>query len=208
MHESGEYELVMHRHLDEANDNQMIMTSTHRDLSTMVETVATSWFTKQEGSSLGALPIPDPSVIVDDMGGDEDSEEEDDDKFIPDNSDDEADGDDDNDDRPNRQESSTNRASLSAAVISKRVDFSGVYKRTNAVNFEAFVGAQGAGYVQRKLASSMQLTHIITMDGPPFFSKIRLQEKGKLKSAQLCSSVMYCWRCIEYVALSAYRWPA
>lgn len=58
-----------------------------------------------------------------------------------------------------------------------RVDFSGVWKRTNTVNFDAFVGAQGAGYVQRKLAASMALTHTITMD-PPFYSGVRIMKKG------------------------------
>jgi hypothetical protein len=39
------------------------------------------------------------------------------------------------------------------------------------------IGAQGAGFVQRKLAVSVAMTHIITMN-PPELTAFRLQEKG------------------------------
>ena len=38
---------------------------------------------------------------------------------------------------------------------STRVDFSGVWKRDKCENIDAYVGAQGAGFMQRKLAASM-----------------------------------------------------
>ena len=58
-----------------------------------------------------------------------------------------------------------------------KVDFSGVWKRTKAINFDAFTGAQGAGYVQRKLAASIDLKVTITMDSPHLTS-VRIQEDG------------------------------
>jgi hypothetical protein len=67
-------------------------------------------------------------------------------------------------------------SSSSAATIVPRANFSGVWKRGKLVNFEEFAAAQGASYVQRKLASSMTMTHTITMD--PALTVIRLQEKG------------------------------
>lgn len=45
-----------------------------------------------------------------------------------------------------------------------KTDFSGVWKRVKTINFDTFVGAQGASYVQRKLAASMPLTHTLTMN--------------------------------------------
>ena len=177
VHESGNYELVMNRYLDESDENQMIMTSVHRDLNTLTETVATSWFTKGTGT-VPPAPTPNPNVKPsDDNGGMDDGSES--------GSDGEEGEDDDLDalDALEEEEEEGGVVAPSPAIRmtmanTKRVDFSGVYKRTNTVNFEAFVGAQGVGYVQRKLAASMQLTHTITMDGPPFYSKFRLQEKG------------------------------
>jgi hypothetical protein len=55
-------------------------------------------------------------------------------------------------------------------------DLSGVWKRVKTENFEAFFGAQGAGYVQRKIAASSPMTHTITMDA--LLSVFRLQERG------------------------------
>ena len=81
-----------------------------------------------------------------------------------------------------------------------RVDFSGVWKREKCVNVDSYVGnehattssveikpsdlkktlsmlgAQGAGFLQRKLAASIAMTHTITMD--PSFSVVRIQEKA------------------------------
>ena len=59
---------------------------------------------------------------------------------------------------------------------SKRKDLSGIWNRTKSVNFEAVIGATGAGFMQRKIAASMALTHTITMDKA--FTAVRLQEKG------------------------------
>jgi hypothetical protein len=66
--------------------------------------------------------------------------------------------------------------SSSVVAIVPRANFSGVWKRGKLVNFEEFAAAQGASYVQRKLASSMTMTHTITMD--PALTVMRLQEKG------------------------------
>lgn len=60
--------------------------------------------------------------------------------------------------------------------VIKRKDYSGTWQRTKAVNFEAFIGAAGAGYMQRKIAASIPMTHLITMD--PLLQAFRLQEKG------------------------------
>ena len=91
-------------------------------------------------------------------------------------------------------------------ITSARVDFSGVWKRDKCENIDAYVGAQGAGFMQRKLAASMvfkrmlifslivltilftvlnyyilyvyckSMVHTITMD--PSLSVIRIQEKA------------------------------
>ena len=57
-----------------------------------------------------------------------------------------------------------------------RADLSGVWKRVRLVNYENFMGAQGAGFVQRRLAASVAMTHTITMD--PDLTAFRLMEKG------------------------------
>lgn len=64
----------------------------------------------------------------------------------------------------------------SSNTIIPRANFSGIWKRGKLVNFEEFAAAQGASYVQRKLASSMTMIHTITMD--PDLTVIRVQEKG------------------------------
>lgn len=64
----------------------------------------------------------------------------------------------------------------SQGALRKRADLSGVWKRTKCINYENFVGAQGAGYVQRKLAASINMVHTITMDSG--VTAFRLQEKG------------------------------
>eukprot|EP00981_Chlorochromonas_danica_P003816 scaffold725_cov162-Ochromonas_danica.AAC.2 len=61
--------------------------------------------------------------------------------------------------------------------VIQNIDLSGVWQRTKTHNFEAFIGATGAGFMQRKLAAQMALTHTITMD-PPALKAFRLQEKG------------------------------
>lgn len=43
--DDGTFELIMTRSLED-DGNQIVLTSLHRDLTTMVETVATSWFSK------------------------------------------------------------------------------------------------------------------------------------------------------------------
>jgi len=57
-----------------------------------------------------------------------------------------------------------------------RHDLTGVWVRSKQVNFEAFVGAQGAGWAQRKLAAAVPITHYISMDAS--LRAMRLQEKG------------------------------
>lgn len=55
-----------------------------------------------------------------------------------------------------------------------KADFSGVWKRVKTVNFDTFVGAQGASFVQRKLAASMPLTQTLTMN-PDRLDALRFQ---------------------------------
>ena len=50
------------------------------------------------------------------------------------------------------------------APINERQNLSGIWKRIRSENYEEFIGAQGGGYVQRKLASSVSLVHTITMN--------------------------------------------
>lgn len=192
IHDSGLYELETRRHLDEGNPDQLVLISTHRDLNTMEETVATSWFSKTGDAGITA-PIPEGVEEIEDegvgsdAGGDLDSA---DGEGSVDGDEGGADDDEVADEDVGGVPAAI-RATLGATAAPTGVgltrtvttgavsksDFSGIWKRTSAANFEAFVGAQGAGYVQRKLAASMQLTHIITMN-PPYFDKIRLQEKG------------------------------
>jgi len=169
----------MHRCIDESDPTQLIMTSTHRDLNTLVETVATSWFTLNKDLVVPPVPTPNPDVKetevhdeASDTEGESDEEEE------------EEEGPEEEEEEEKEEQDPAgvdlHQQNLSHRAMSTmlRHDFSGTWKRGNTENFEAFVGAQGAGYVQRKLAASMQLTHIITMDGPPYNAQIRLQEKG------------------------------
>lgn len=57
-----------------------------------------------------------------------------------------------------------------------KVDLSGVWKRYKCINYENFLGAQGIGYVQRRLAANISMVHTITMDSQ--LSAFRLQERG------------------------------
>ena len=63
-----------------------------------------------------------------------------------------------------------------AGLPAARSDFSGVWKRVRTENYEDFIGAQGAGFMQRKLAASIALTHTITMSAD--LGLFRLQENG------------------------------
>jgi hypothetical protein len=80
-------------------------------------------------------------------------------------------------DSSNSDSKPTTAAAAPAPAVAGKVDFSGVWQRTKTHNFEAFIGATGAGFMQRKLAAQMALTHTITMD-PPGLQAFRLQEKG------------------------------
>lgn len=68
-------------------------------------------------------------------------------------------------------------ATTSSAAAAVKKDYSGTWKRVKAVNFEAFAAAQGAGYVQRKLAASIEMVVTITMD-TPHLTSVRIQEDG------------------------------
>ena len=67
-------------------------------------------------------------------------------------------------------------ASPTDSARDSRADLSGVWKRVRLVNYENLMGAQGAGFVQRRLAASVAMTHTITMD--PDLTAFRLMEKG------------------------------
>jgi hypothetical protein len=62
------------------------------------------------------------------------------------------------------------------AFPAQKQDLSGTWKRFKTENYEEFIGAQGAGFMQRKLAASIALTHTITMS--PDLGLFRLQENG------------------------------
>eukprot|EP01035_Chromulina_nebulosa_P019498 gene19498-25389_t len=73
--------------------------------------------------------------------------------------------------------SSSTESVISSLVKSyPRLNMSGVWKRTKCINYETFLGAQGAGYVQRRLAANISMIHTITMND--HLSVFRLQEKG------------------------------
>jgi hypothetical protein len=75
-----------------------------------------------------------------------------------------------------RAKGTSSKASAGAGAMVPQANFSGIWKRGKLVNFEEFAAAQGASYVQRKLASSMTMIHTLTMD--PELTVIRIQEKG------------------------------
>ncbi len=65
-----------------------------------------------------------------------------------------------------------------APVVARAIaDLSGIWQRTKTANFEAFVGASGGGFMQRKLAAQMPLTHTITLDATGL-QAVSLHEKG------------------------------
>eukprot|EP00595_Chromulina_sp_UTEXLB2642_P002565 CAMPEP_0196766826 /NCGR_PEP_ID=MMETSP1095-20130614/30908_1 /TAXON_ID=96789 ORGANISM="Chromulina nebulosa, Strain UTEXLB2642" /NCGR_SAMPLE_ID=MMETSP1095 /ASSEMBLY_ACC=CAM_ASM_000446 /LENGTH=430 /DNA_ID=CAMNT_0042131117 /DNA_START=1722 /DNA_END=3011 /DNA_ORIENTATION=- len=72
--------------------------------------------------------------------------------------------------------STTESVNSNEAKSYPRLNMSGVWKRTKCINYEAFLGAQGAGYVQRRLAANISMVHTITMNDS--LSVFRLQEKG------------------------------
>lgn len=152
----------------EGGKTQLVMTSVYRDLITKQETVATLWFDKirespnkppTEPSPLLVVAPPAPIPVSSPRPSDDRAESED--SCSP------------SDLAPASKDAAFKRV-LSTSV---RVDFSGVWKRMTAKNVESFIGAQGGGFVQRKLAASMALQHTITMD-PPFFTGVRIHEKG------------------------------
>lgn len=59
---------------------------------------------------------------------------------------------------------------------SLRVDMSGIWKRIKLENYENFLAAQGASYLQRKLGCSIPMTHTITMSDD--LMVMQLHEKG------------------------------
>jgi hypothetical protein len=75
-----------------------------------------------------------------------------------------------------------------------RLDLSGVWKRVRVDNYEAFLGAQGATFVQRKLAASLPLVHTFTMSKD--LMAFHLTEKG---ACGCCDSIRFC----VYITLRA-----
>ena len=71
----------------------------------------------------------------------------------------------------------TTTSTTTTTTITTHKDFSGVWYRTKSVNLEAVIGASGAGFLLRKIAASLPITHTITMN-PPILNTIRLQEKA------------------------------
>jgi len=86
--------------------------------------------------------------------------------------------------RPTKSSASASASAASAAAgeasaaayPAEKQDLSGTWKRFKTENYEEFIGAQGAGFMQRKLAASIALTHTITMS--PDLGLFRLQENG------------------------------
>ena len=72
----------------------------------------------------------------------------------------------------------TNTAADAGAEQSKRArpNLSGVWKRTSTVDYDKFLLAQGATWVKARLATSIALTHTVTMDKDLRY--FRLAEKG------------------------------
>lgn len=175
VHEAGDFELSLSRRLDDTSDGSEVieLTSIHRDLITKKETKALSWW-KRTGPSPNPpvvltkeqLPVdPEASVMVPEAGGDNESED--------------GGSDSDNDEENTAPSGGKSKVPAFTRALSTapRADMTGIWKRYDTVNYEGFVGAQGAGYVQRKLAASMDLYHTIVMD-PPMYSKFILEEKG------------------------------
>ncbi len=71
----------------------------------------------------------------------------------------------------------SNGATKETGGVVVGMDMSGAWLRKRSVNIEAFLGANGAGFMQRKFAAQMELKHTITMN-PPAFTAVRVQEDG------------------------------
>lgn len=167
VHELNDFELIIKRCFE---NDQIMATMIHRDLSTGQETESSSWFTKTKMPSADlAGPVVEP---LDDQDNDEESSDEESEGDAAEEGD-EVDG----EETETASDLPTRTISLAGKSMVARPDMSGVWKRTNTTNFDNFVGAQGAGFVQRKLAASMALVHTITMN-PPHMSGLQLQEKG------------------------------
>jgi hypothetical protein len=117
------------------------------DLKTLKETTAHSWFAYQGPSTNDPPASVNPEDELDDVAAPEAA-------AAP----------------------AAGAAAAPAAGGAKRKDLSGVWNRTKSVNFEAVIGATGAGFMQRKIAASMALCHTITLD--PTMQAMRMQEKG------------------------------
>ena len=124
-----------------------VQSLTHVDLKTNKETTAHSWFAYQ-----GPSPNQTPASVNPADEGD-DAEE----TAVP-------------------ADTATTGTATANAGGAKRKDISGVWNRTKSVNFEAVIGATGAGFMQRKIAASMALCHTITLDAN--MQAMRMQEKG------------------------------
>jgi hypothetical protein len=185
VHDAGDFEVVLTRKLEDGSDGtpELVLTTLHRDLLTGKETEATIWWHKTGPSpnppvvvpadvvaadaSGGAAPTPAPTSASDAAkggaagsdGDTDDSDEEEDEE----------------DDIKMPLSASANKSHFPRALsTAPRADMTGVWKRVETQNYDAFVGAQGAGYVQRKLAASMALQHTIILD-PPLFSEFTLK---------------------------------
>ena len=174
VHEAGDFEVVLTRKMEDGDDGipEIVLTSLHRDLLTGKETVATIWWKKVE-------PSPNDPVVVSpeliDGSGVDSSTNISADQKQPQDTDGDSSGDEEEDNRSDDIALPVSGNSFPRALsTTPRVDMTGVWKRVEAQNYDAFVGAQGAGYVQRKLAASMALQHTIILN-PPLFSEFTLQ---------------------------------
>jgi hypothetical protein len=71
---------------------------------------------------------------------------------------------------------SAGNARIGTGKKAGRLELSGAWKRTKVENYENFLGAQGATFMQRKLASSLPLVHTFTMSKD--LMVFNLTEKG------------------------------
>jgi len=142
------YELRTWRWLED-DGNSIHTMLTHVDLKTNKETTANVWFAYQGPSPNDRPASVNPADEVDEA----DAEPE-----------------------AGAAAGAADLVAAPAAGGAKHKDLSGVWNRTKSVNFEAVIGATGAGFMQRKIAASMALCHTITLD--PTMQAMRMQEKG------------------------------
>lgn len=175
VHEAGDYELVLTRRLEDGSDGcpELVLTSLHRDLLTGKETEATIVWHKTGPSPNPPVVVPQELLDSDAAGVDAAPSTAPKANTAGDSSDDDDDDDDDDAAQDFTVPAGKNRFPR-ALSTAPRADMTGVWKRVETQNYDAFVGAQGAGYVQRKLAASMALQHTIILD-PPLFSEFILQ---------------------------------